>query len=246
MKLKILLILLLFTQLCLAQETYYVLHVNGQVTAEGKALKPKDKVLSNAQLQFSSESAFVVVFSNSSGRKIIKPVKQADNTQSLVSYFVSENVFPVQNQLSTRGADALTSFADIKKYFSTPVLVIDTLTLTFDASALGINENNYLTLSSGEVEIKGKLEADKWKVPLSDLTPLDGQVLSLNFKDESFGSIMPICEVSLVLKTFTELKQEIDFYANLTKQPFDQIRLKDHIETVYGRFDTEYLEKLGK
>ncbi|MFY0687503.1 MAG: hypothetical protein JXQ90_10075 [Cyclobacteriaceae bacterium] len=240
----LLIVLLLLVQVGLAQETYYVLHVNGQVSTAASVLKPKDKVLTTDLLQFSSESAFAVVFSSTAGRKIVRPVNKSTETQSELAYFLNENLFPVQNQLSTRGGDALRSFNDVKDYFATPVLVVDQLSLTINTEALGINENNVFSITANEAEALGSYVEDQWIVSLDELAAIDGHSQVLNFKDASFGSQMPICDINLILKTSEELKEELSFYRSLTNTVFDEASLKDHLETIYGRFDPDLLKQL--
>jgi hypothetical protein len=238
---------LLFILICFCsfgQEAYYVLHVQGKVSNSAGALKARDKIMSSDLLDFSSESAFAVVFSGTSGRKILRPVNKSSESQSLLSYYVSENLFPVQNQLSTRGGDELRSFSDLKDYFATPVLVIDQLALNVNKDALGINEANVLTLSADDMEITGAYTEKGWVITLDELAQLPAGKGSLNFKDTGFGSVMPVCDITLSLKTKDELKEEIKFYRDLSEETFDEAALKDHLETVYGRFDVDYLKEL--
>lgn len=235
--------LISISKICFAQEIFYVLHIKGEVRVEDRIIKIKDKLSADDPLQFSSESAFIVVFSNTSGRKVIKPVNPKEDKPTLISYFVSENLFPVQNQLSTRGGDELRSFEEIKKFFSVPILVVDTLTMSFDFSSLGISESTYPVLTSGDLEVEGEFMDPNWTILSTDLSMLTSSI-QIQMKDSDFGSMMPLCEVNLILKTLDEMKNEVNFYQSLTKSQLDKAAIKDHIETVYGRVDDRTLQKL--
>lgn len=245
-KTLLLFLLCFFATIAFAQEVFYVLHVSGQVKSGDKTLKVKDKISAKDEIQFSSESAFLVVFSNTSGKKVVKPVKQAETTTSLISYFVNENMLPAQNQLSTRGSDEMNSFSDLKNYFESTVLVIDTLDLTINKSSLGINENNFLVISTSEAEVAGIYADAHWKISIDELSSLGNEQKVLSYKDNSFGSSMPICEVKFILRSLDQISDEINYFEELAGTRFDEVSLKDHMETVYGKFDTDYLPILLK
>jgi hypothetical protein len=230
------------------QEAYYVIHSQGQVkTVGGQFLTPRSKLSPDDELTFSSDKAFLVVFSSTSGRKVIRPVKSAE-TGSAVSYFVKENLLPVSTALNSRGENKLRSFNEIKEYFSVPVLILSSHQFEVDESGLGINEERFLVLSqqSGDEEIVRKIASENGIVSLNaDLVENSELPTELKLKDESFGSVMSICPVELIIKDKESLSAEIDVYEELSGEKLTKETLSKYLAEIYGRIsDNEAAELL--
>jgi hypothetical protein len=124
---KILLFLfVLLSASTMAQETYYVIHVKGDIIslATGKKLKTGDKITPNDKIKFNPDKAVAVLMSPKSGHFTLgKPASQKPSSTGEFISFIKTTMIPLKSngQLSTRGNEEI--IVDPRSIFASDTFV---------------------------------------------------------------------------------------------------------------------------
>ena len=139
-KLLLLLTFVLFSFFSQAQ-TYFVLHVKGDIKVKGNehALKVGDKIDAKSELQFLSQDATAMVMSRETGRMRLDGNKTEANETGEFIAFLENVILPVKSnmQMSTRGGEAK-SVIDFQEYFGT-----ERFAIIGDELVVNVNEGKF-------------------------------------------------------------------------------------------------------
>ncbi len=233
--------LLLLLNISLAQETYYILHVKGVVTLNNEALSFRDKISADDEIVFSTTSDFLIVFSSQSGKKIIKPSKEqkADDEQTLLAYFVKENLFPIPTQISTRGSGNISTTNELTTYFSQPILVINRHKLNIGDLLQNLPENQKLqVLSETGFVLKNLTYANLF------LESLDEGNYKLVMLDENFGYTLPVADIEIIRMDEQAFAERLNFFETVHEKTVPTDELETFIAETYGKISDADLEIL--
>ncbi len=239
-KVQLIIISICFSLCAYAQESYYIVHINGDVkTDQNEQLKVRDKINANDQLVFSSKDDFLVVFSNTSGRKVIRPENKSSESPSFVTYFVNENIFPLKKGISTRGisSSGTNSLADLMTYLENPIIVIQQHNVPIDKEKIGLGEMLYLTV------------ADSIMIPMTDSTLVIDRSLpagqnKLAIVDKDYGMATPYGNIMIIHKDRGDLLDELKYYEELTGEQFNRKGVINYLKEILGKIGSEDLELL--
>lgn len=243
---KIILILFfLLGFLCSSQETFLVLHLEGEITYDSiiKPIKVGDEFVGNPKFKFSSKSDRAALLSNLRGRIILFPNQNVDSKISEVSYYLKNNVLPVKEYTATRGQND--NFTIL--YFKENKLF---LPKRIKAFTIPKNEESFYAI---EYRVKGKtfqtnlkisndgfLELDSNSFPLAqhEVKSKDVEKIFLKFYDHKSNRFFEIN--SLLFKHFLieNITLELSFYKKeLKKRGLNKAKIKlellEYLQDVY-------------
>ena len=212
-----------------SQETYYVVHTYGEVkNSDNEKIEVRDKISTEDKLTFSTDDDFLVVFSSTSGRKVIRPRNKAEKTSSsFITYFVKENLFPLKKGIPTRGLDVgRNNIADLMTYFDQPLIIIRRHEVPVEEN-VGFNEQNYLIMG------------EDIKIPMTDSSlvfdkSLPAGTFPLFVMDEEYGMKTPTGRAVLIHKSKSELMNEMKYYQELIGKPLEKKEIIVYLEETLG------------
>ncbi|XOV93204.1 MAG: hypothetical protein ACFHWX_00550 [Bacteroidota bacterium] len=237
----VLFLFLLFINISFAQETYYVLHTNGIITHNKDTLGFRDKLSPDDEIVFSSTNDFLIVFSNQSGKRIIKPkdTQDTDGQPSLLSYFVNENLFPVTTQISTRGSGKISTTNELTNYFSQPILVINRHKLNIGDLLRNLPKNGKLQVLGEAGFVLKNLTYDNFF-----LESLDKGTYKLVMLDGDFGYTLPIADIKIIRMDKQEFDERLKFFETVNQKTVSPDELETFIAETYGKISDSDLEIL--
>ena len=148
---------ILLACLCLAgganAQSYFVLSVKGDVSADGRALQKKDKLDETVQLRFGSAEALVYVLAPGKGYYILSGRKAAPERSSEILLSLREALFPPNefHSTSTRGAELADAFVfpdqhAMRQFFRDDLFLIGLSAFTPDAKTFPLDDQHYFEL----------------------------------------------------------------------------------------------------
>lgn len=248
------LLLIFSASIIIAQESFIVLKVKGEIILEktGNKLKPNDEINSNDNLTFKSKDAAVLVNSDSRGRLTIRPVKEdGSEITGILKDAVSSLLSMNKGRLSYKG-NSLIENEFWGKYYIVGTYRIKTDKIKFP---MGVNHFFFLLVS-------GEDKSRKITIPYIDDTLMISQDIILKNdmsksntynvklyyynKDDNTSSL--ISDFTLIFVEEKELKSEFNEYLNLInsnlKKGDDEVNdLLDYFYTFYGRTNEENLQR---
>ncbi|MDH5476625.1 MAG: hypothetical protein OEX22_13085 [Cyclobacteriaceae bacterium] len=237
-------------------EDYYVIRVTGKITniSAGKALEVRDKFNAKDEIKFSSTNDYAVVISSVQGHLVLKPHK-AEKKEGELTYFVRENLIPMQKHTSTRGQ--FTEFfkqSDIKHYFeSRPFLLLEQNQFWMFNGMFEINDSSYLYMATCD-DNKAKLSYNSKTQLLTinrkkalTLSNTDCPTYKLFYYDAGWQQSFEICTIDFVTLSNDELKEEITLIKEYSSASSDKELMADihsYVRFTYGNFDEEALGQI--
>lgn len=232
---RILLVLLgILSYITVEAQSYYVLHVNGEILKSDESpLAAGDMLEGEMSLIFGNNQAHAVVMSTDAGRMVVDGKNVAKDENGRFLSFVQQAIFPMKSdrQISTRGVDDNIDVKNFEEFFGAKgehkgggyLVIGEEFTINYDTETYPESENNifiYKYQHNGEKVqkiIKGKngeLTFNKAKLYTSHgvyIDPQDAGVISFYFgnkKDKSSFKELVSFKPSFIADK--NLKHELD------------------------------------
>jgi len=253
----------------LAAQHYYVLSVNGEVRADGKALQKKDKLSDNSELHFDSPEAFVYVIAPGKGYYILSGRKNGSAAGSEIVLALKEALLPPNEYYTTstksgalRGASApFVNAGQLQAFFKGPVLLIAPATFEVDPVTFPLDEQHYfqLTHSLAEGTLTRKLPASGMQFRIDEsvygqeegaLDPDAVRSSSLSYIDETTRNRLPLGSFSLHLLSREHLLEELRLLHEAVTPVASNVFFLEHaqpyLRNSYGEADWGMVRQLVK
>ncbi len=233
-------------------EDFIVVKVSGTITADGKVVKPGDKLHTGQKLVYNSNEARAVVYSAKRGRLVLK--KDATKEKSEFELTIASLTNPPRGQLSTRSG-GINNIIDLKNHFSKgKYLLLDSTGIEINKNLFEVSEGEffYLRYTYDDEEINKKLSStrdekndnpviilDKNEILQVDRKPIDFKEVSnvklYHYNSKAEESVF-ISDIDLVAPNTDVLKYELQIILS----GFENKESKKAKEEVKSYLTTEY------
>lgn len=248
-------------QLLSAQEFYYILKIQGEISTDGIILKVRDKIFDTTKITFSSRTDNMLVLHSTKGTLTIKPM-QKDEEKSELYCYVKENILPVRKPSSTRSPIFFDNTSDFKEYFSlSPFLLLPNNTFYFNPNIFNISSNSFFyiryTLNGELINKKLKSVDNKFIINKHELFTVDGEsvdpLLAKDFKlyyftktDTEQNSEL-LSEIVFSLPDIEEFKGEVNLIKSLLTHK-NEVEVNEEvlnfIYAKYGNYEEKELKSI--
>lgn len=245
-------------------ETYYVVHIKGQVqnSVTKKSFKVGDTMKASDKISFNPEKSAVILMSAQKGRfSLGKPPKAAASASGEFIAFVKNTIIPVTSvgNLSTRGnTESCTD--NLKKTLGSESFIFpdDKAVFCLDRNTYPMNQNTFFIYQTQIADKKTNymipfegdslfIEKEKFHAPAKDT---DGEIkVEIYYYDKLPNTSVKITSITPIYINAKELKTELTFLTQLYKKQklsYGEILelLTEHMENVYrGRTDETMLAR---
>ncbi|MEK6479944.1 hypothetical protein WJR50_20545 [Catalinimonas sp. 4WD22] len=249
-------LLLSFINADISDETFYVLHVKGEITLKStnKLLETGDEFSGNPEVIYSSDHDIAVLLSNKRGRMVLFK-NQSEKTEGELRYFVSANILPVSEYSGTRAMEK-TKYTYLVFDEKNELLFPKRIKISFVPSD-GVSYY-FITYKYQGKSFRKKIEVEKngfiiltKDVFKSDGSYLDPRIISeqeLKFYKASTEKDLSINGIDLYFLFRESLEEEVQVYKQfLEKQNKSEedikAALKSHFEETYGTLDDTFVNQ---
>lgn len=262
MKYYLLTCLLLVSAMVLAQDTFTVLFVKGEITigSSGAKVQRGAKLSSDDKLIYGSDQDMIAAISPGQGRVILKPQKDKVAPGSELAFVINDIFMPVKSNAMTRfvGEDDMAFANDfvVEAYFSRDhYAVLDQSSWLFDTEEYPIGSNDYFAIrmkrisDGAELTYKLNYEDGRATVVRKDLFDNNGSpirqidIASYELIYAAGGKSRVICSLPLVFPDLKILNEELMIFKNSgVKYPLRAA--KSYVQETYGYCDEARLASL--
>ena len=253
---KVVFFLTLILSISANAEDFFIVKVMGEISINGIAIKPGDKISTGDKIVFKNASSKAVVISPKRGQLILQKDKVAAENE--LELKLASLVQPKSNYLATRGL--VTNESELIHYFDTSHVIIDSLKLRLLGDQFIMNDNQFYFIRfkyNGEFISKKLGAATKEGLDIyfnkENLLQVDGvKIDASEIKDMQFVHFTKATKklrvlhdkVHFVFVKEEEIQKDLAIILPHISQKNRVNEIKTYIDIVYGAIEKEQVEQL--